>query len=626
MNRTSTTALALLITALAGALAAQLPDGYPEERVRYQFDKDDGVHMPDPLYLQNRVVLRSLRLETDGYGMQFSGEVVTDFEADRVPGSEELPRGQLPMVVQVELMMHDLVMRRDRNRRIVEPRPSATERGMLIEGQSATVTSSIAWGRYALAQFSLPRLDKPLPPGVYRVIARVEFAQQPESVRQALKWCSPLYGWDVEVDDLTGEVAFNPVMDRPERHDEMYREIVENHARVTNDALVYIGETFNGREVRVITPELADARNPANVVLLTHHVNTIGWIESLENGEDFVKENLERRMAQAERRADPEEKAEFIRRAHEEAEAMRRTNASGLKVYGGPNTPEELALRRSVMAALPTVYEQIMRLHDFMAERYWVLVAGVLQYNGFHTANVPGYNMYNAVQLNDNRADRDERRSKIPTGEARTRLWQEREEAWRFYPAEARRIAFDYLRTKEERDIWDSEKFTVRRDDQIELDVAKWAAFRQNFIEKFVEDTDRILRDLDTTRLYAVQLWPAARREAIEARDRVITLPFAHEYIVRVTLRDEPAENLMLEWRAEAQNYRHLGVNMDTVLARASVTPRVLQSQFDTSARLVYNLTQLEQSFIPVFRAGVKAGLAPAELPGNRPRSLPDVN
>lgn len=78
------------VLALAAAAPVALAqdftsDHYPRARVRmFKGDK----HFPDPYYVTNRVVLRTVRLAAAGGGMQLSGDLLTDFDADRIPAGE----------------------------------------------------------------------------------------------------------------------------------------------------------------------------------------------------------------------------------------------------------------------------------------------------------------------------------------------------------------------------------------------------------------------------------------------------------------------------------------------------------------------------------------------------------
>src|SRR5687767_14153810 len=102
-------AAALTLSLFACVLQAQADyAGFPEGRVR--LGKPDSIP-PDELYAQNRVIIKRTDLALVGSGMQLSGEVITDFDADRVPPDKaDLPKGQLMGIkVDVELYYWDTV-------------------------------------------------------------------------------------------------------------------------------------------------------------------------------------------------------------------------------------------------------------------------------------------------------------------------------------------------------------------------------------------------------------------------------------------------------------------------------------------------------------------------------------
>jgi hypothetical protein len=298
--RTITAAL-LLALLLPCALSAQDYAGFPESRVRQ--GKPESIP-PDELYDQNRVIVRRTDLVLAGSGMQISGEVVTDFEADRVPSDKpKLPKGQLMgLKVNVELYYWDTVFERSPGSgKVVMPQIDAKKPGLLVEGQSVTVSINNYLGRFGLASFTLPQLDKPLAPGVYRLVARVRFKTQTKEIQEAIKWCSDLYGARPELDQDTNEVFFRNVMNDKDLHEEVYRFLLDTRTQLSDETLLWIGEVYKDGALELVTPDKGNDRKPANHVIWSYHVSVTGQVlefeNQLDNAEAVVNADLEAKLS-----------------------------------------------------------------------------------------------------------------------------------------------------------------------------------------------------------------------------------------------------------------------------------------------------------------------------------------
>jgi hypothetical protein len=206
--------IAVLALVAPCALLAQNPDatGYPEHRVRQL--KDSTKYYPEPYYPQNRLILRNVNLAAAGAGMQITGTVISDFEADRLPpGETTIEPGQQKVTVEIELVQFTTNLRR-KGGAVVDPELAVNDQAHMtpVPGQVATVRVTGAWltkfGELGMQEFQLPMMSKPLAPGVYALVARVHFRSQPASVQSALMWCSDWYGqyfWGSGADRIIGD-------------------------------------------------------------------------------------------------------------------------------------------------------------------------------------------------------------------------------------------------------------------------------------------------------------------------------------------------------------------------------------------------------------------------------------
>lgn len=621
------TAVALAVSLVTGFCSTELAaqdTGFPASRVRGKRPAPEVVP-PDPLYTQNRVVLRYVNMRTDGYGLEIDGEVFTDFEADKVPSAEsKLPRGPLKDVkVDIELYYWPTVLERDTKNAaaILDPKIEPGQYGTLIAGQSVTARTKDIVEGLAVAKFQLPKQTKPLPPGVYRLVARVRFDAQDPAVKSALKWCSDLYGAETDFDVTTNQQVFNWVLDDPKLHDKYYEELLTTIRGVESVATIYIGEILNGTAVNLVPADKGNARTPANYILWTPYIQTLGWVTEIEN----TKVKLDEYEAQV--KANKDMPADVKERALAQIEFDRRTGVDGLLGrYGGRATREELRMYQMAVPAKAAVLEQVFKFEEYLSYRYWVIRDGVLSYN-WHRANHPSFVAWEAIKKNDIAAASRERKKKLDEARAATgglkAKWDTRETAWKFQPPEIRKVAFDYLKDKEENDVWDAEKFCVANKEtkKVELNVDAYAAYRLKFIEEFVKLTNTLFEDVITTERYSIQVWPNVLAEARMARDHVCTLLYAWEYNIRVEVQEESKDTVVAEWRKEGEANKLL--QLDRYFNKANgVAPGTIKTQFDGYLNTVDKRTGAP-TLRSAFRVALEAGKTGANLPGNKPRSAP---
>ena len=630
------TMAALTLALLSGALIAQDDYiGYPIERVRMVRPE---IRPPEDVYPQNRVIIRKADLAVVGRGMQVSGEVWTDFEADRVPPALDLPKGQLTgLRVAIELLHYDTVLERDpQTEAVLEPKIDPKDPGRLVEGQYMTVNVTQTEGNYGLVKFSLPALQKPLAPGVYRLVARVRFKSQDQKIQQSIKYCSSWYGARGVEDPDTQEMIWTDVMATPELHEEVYRELMDVTGEVSDTTLLWIGEVYKDGNLELIAPAQGTDRKPANYMAWTTHMMVVDQLikyeNELDNVDKVVDAELEQKLkVQPKRNATEAEikdlndkKEEWKKQAAEDKARIRRENTALIEQFCGRTSKAEVKLHTSAVTARMAILQQIAKLHDYLTLRYWALIDGHLLYTGFHSVNAPAYLAWEAIDKKDNRAASTARKQKLQEHQNATgglqAKWDARVVQWKYFPPEATKAAFDYLRIKEERDTFDPEKFTEKVGADIMLDVGKWAEYRTEFITKWLELTDQLLADVDTSSVYAVQLWPQAYAQAKSARDDVIVLTYAWEYYIRTEQMKEDKEVVKESWAREAESMPTL--KLANYYGRANNAPGTIKTRFDGSLSVIRSQAKVGD-LSAAYRRAIDRGIEPKFLPGQRPPSAP---
>ena len=632
---------AVMLALIGGTLAAQEDYlGFPESRVRMVRPES---HVPDELYDQNRVIIRKTNILPAGRGMQISGEVVTDFDADRVPMGEDLPKGQLQgLKVDVELYYYDTVLERDSTGAVMEPKIDPKNPGRLVDGQIKTVVVDDYLGNFGLARFELPVLEKPLAPGVYRLVARVRFKTQDKKLQGAIKWCGDMYGARADVDPDTQEIIWRQVMADASLHDEVYRFLVDSKGELSDVSLLWIGEILKDGNFELVSADKGNARKPANYLVWSYHLTVIEQLLAFENQLDNVdavvdaelaaKLALEPKAGATQEEIDKlnELKKRWTEEAKEDKQRIRRDNGDLIKKYGGRTIKtkdlNEPKLHTSTVAARMAILEQIAELQEYLSLKYWILTDGFLTYAGWHRINLPAYQAWEAIDKKDNKAatiDRVTNNKAVqdaPGGLAAK--WEARKTQWRLCPPEMVAAAFDYLRTKEERADFDPDKFTEKDGEIFVLKSDKWAEYRLEFITKFMEESNKMLSEIDTSTIYAVQVWPQAFSQVKSARDDVITLTYSWEYYIRTDLMKEDKEVVKEAWLRETDSMPNMKLGDYT--ARATNAPGTIKNRFDSSLNLAKVAAKVKDFTFKYARA-IDEGRDPKFLPGRRPPTAPPV-
>ncbi|MCB9932443.1 MAG: hypothetical protein H6841_03385 [Planctomycetes bacterium] len=569
---------------------------YPDHRVQVRH----GVHYPQELYTENRVLLRRLRVESDGRGMRLSGEVLTNLFAESPPGEPALPVGPLlGWKLEIALFQNDAMVDTHLPGEVPHlPSLKSSEPGRAVPGQQATITVTELHHVYGLGRFSLPWLEKPLAPGVYFIVVGLNFSSQRPVLRDALCWCPNLYGVHVEEvrDEHTLEMKEKrrPVYGHPELHARAYEDLLAQ-GELVDSALIEVGQVLEGGKVSLRGPGQAEP----NLHIRDGYLRRIDELSSAES--QFQSWN---EWWQQEKRKDEGNlRTEYMR--------LWRIFDEAIQARGGPLSPAERLISEQAALAEPQVLKQIRAFQDRLRFRCWVLLDGVLLYAGWHSVNRPGYDTWEAIKkqkYQPHQPPQPEPKSVRPN--TVRDVWRERRELWRYFPDEIRDIAFDYLRRKEETEDFHAERFTKLDAKTIRFDAAKWSTMRAEFLAGFLAQTDEHIAGLDTTGEYAVQVWPTARQQIVDARDAALLLPFAWEWYIRTEQHNEPGADVAAGWGEHSMLLpEHLRSELATQAARP---PGRIKDEFDLGYRGAYDQLQTYE-FMNRRRRAIDAGLP---LPG----------
>lgn len=628
-NKAVFAALAVLCAlCAAGSSAQQARMEYPASRVRIIWPPNAA---PEPFYDAHRVILKRLDVAVVGGGMQISGEVYVDFDCDSAPANLKLPAGPIMgLKLDAQLYMVNSVLQRESGV-VGVPKFDPLKLGTAVEGQSAQcVTNEVSSG-FGLARFQLPALARPLAPGVYQLAVTLNFGVQGATQRECIKWCSNFWGEDDEGEDpITLQRITHPVMGDKVLHERYFKEVMEALRKVESITQIYMADTLVKGAVVLRSPAQSTERAPANYAIWDQLTQIVSDVEQLEGQYPQIdadqkrfeenEELIEKRLAAARAKNPKVTRKDIIDDSRKLTASAKKRVDELIKMYGGKATKEESAMRASTVAARSVVLDQIKQFQDYLTQRYWVLVDGYLPYAGWHTVNKPGFNAYDAVANNNNKKDADDRNAKIDAIKAQPggldEMRRKRDETWKYFPNETIKIVYKYLDDSLEKADFDSKNFTKKSGSEIALDVGKWADYRSKWMAKFLKDTQPIFDEVDTSVLYANQMWPDVLAEAKAARDDVISNAYAWEFLIRTATGKvkEDAKTVVAEWTAEDQANPSLGLQKYIVISQ--VAPGSIKQRFDGRLSFIRSTIKL-LDFTPLYRQAIDAK-APV-LPGTKP-------
>lgn len=538
--------LALLIGA-GGLLQAQEPVNYPSTRVRLEQDNTVVGVQAQAKYTANRIVFRNVNVDSDGLDLGISGEIYTDFEIDEPPAGGKFQTGQMMGIkIKVELFEYPDPLKRKSD--IVQlPKLAPNYFGNPVKGQSVTVIVKDE-DEYGLASFELPRLEKPLPPGVYRLIATISFNAQENKIKDGLKWCSSWYGSEVEIItnpvNQQNETFEEEVFGNEELHDKHHKEILNNLRQIRDETVLYVGQLIENGNVKIRTKTKGEQL--VNLVKWGQYIRVCEWVSVLQKQIDGNAAYMETQLG-----ADGLTKEDIKRMKSQNKGQMARANAD-VKKYGGELSKDELKMFENAISDRTVVLEQAMQFEEVMTEKFWMFSDGTLLYDGFNTINHQGFVAYDACSNDDINKRRDERKvrlDKIKDGIGGLKGSKDRRaEAWKYYLPEIRKVAFKYLDKKLEKSDWDGKELCEKDGKDILLNEEYWSEMRNTWIADFLPSTDKMLEELDTSVNYAIRKWELVWEDARDARNDCISLAFAWELQNLKELQQISVKEVVAKW------------------------------------------------------------------------------
>lgn len=662
LNRIPTLAAALICALSCAATLSHAQEeeyeGFPADRVRKIYPES---HVPDPVYPENRVVLRRVDVEQDGPGMRISGEIFTDMESDSVPMGEDLPRGQLmDLMLTVDLYHFEEMIGREDNGTIRLPVIDQKDPGRRVDGQSTRVTITETLSGFGFTTFELPPMEALLAPGIYQLVASLNLPAQTAEIRNATKWVSELYGAEVESvpdRDANGNIVgfrdeFNDVMKNPALHTKWHDELITRIRTLEDAAEIWVGAVKQDNRVEMVPPEEAGDRDPANIMIWTKHHEYANQVVKYETeieeiDDDWadreleVFKNLDRGDGAEASEASIERKERSLRN---EVRRVQRDNPELITMYGGNATEAEQNMVLAATTARRAVVKQIVEFQEFLVRRYWELLDGHFHYGGWQSVNVPCHRLYEAILTDDPatlEADLiDERDAREETHGGADGYLEMRRKDFENYPSEVQTEALRYVRSRFLSNAWFPGRWVEKpsgapRHIIREGDRNTYYAWRREFITDFLERTDEVLEDLDTTHWYANAVWPTMLESARTVRDDVICQAYSWEYYIRVEVLSsedgEPADRevrnsirdeVVADWEDEAESSAGEDLDLARYHGKSQHDPSSIKSRYDGGIARMKRFLVIKD-FAYQFRRAKGAADEDDPLLGFRPRTVP---
>lgn len=587
---------AALFCVAALAAAASSAQGFPAKRVRpmHTFKYSAG-NQP---YLENdRVLVRRFSVEVGPRGgMRIVGEILTDFQVEAGRGFPAGPIRNLEIEValyQVESDGDDKLGDMIPGQRVVAKVSGTEDGGMDVDGAPVIL---------GLAPFEMPELDKPLPPGTYRLQARCNFQTQSEDVKKAVKWVKDLWGARVEYgqkeiidpDDpekkrkIITEVELSRtwVWEDPKLHEAMYKEFLNSEVLVSQGTL-FMGNVLDRGGLRITKD---------NVLCRDDSWRVFQQLQLYESQRKQVNDMMDADKKNNDLPAD-------VRKRRENDNKNILASLDKLEARsGGKMDSRELSGYNAMQAAMSNIRKRIIEWEDDLAMKYWLLLDGELWYS-WARVNRPGYNVYRAVDISNNKSDKEERikkLDKLKEGNNRADRDAKREESWKWHPEAIKKIAFEYFKDSEEKPDFDSEKFTRAEGKSIVLEPAKWAAYRVAFLARFVPRSEEALKTVDVSQNYAIQKWGDAYKAALDAREAIIAHTFCYELTIRTfKIQDKKDRELleaeiMKEWELEAGTQEEIK-RLRPYWIAAKTSPSAMLARFELGIKTAKKIVWIDE-------------------------------
>lgn len=553
-------ALAALV--LSSVAAAQ---EFPGKRVRPPHLAENWVGSPEAYLTEARVVVRDFSVDTSSGGMRINGRIWSDFD---VEGGRGAPSGQL-MELEVEVSLHE--QQSDLDDKLG---PQVANQMTKIKVNSTENVGDVALGT---ASFSLPEMSKPLPPGIYRLVARAYLARQTQKIKDALMWVPDIYGTYYEYDADGKPIEPGVRVYLSKHHKNAWRDMVESEV-CQSVGTMFLGNPYRGSTLYVGADNCL-CRDPSFGVfeeverLMDQRKKTDELYEQQKKDKDLDQRKVKASYEQSIKQVDM-----LITRA------------------GGKLESKEATWLQKTRATMKNIREAIVRFEDDLTLKYWIAFDS-LHYQ-FHTVNTLGYNCYVAIDKGDNMLDRREREAKqdkLKDPEEKRRAEEARAKAFQYIPEPIKKAADELRQISQENGTLDSVNFTRKQGKEVTLDSAKWSAWRVKFLGNFRNKIDPLIKAVDLSSNFSIQKWSRAFTLLTEARDAVIMHTYSYEWYLRMMpvekqvgatgdkkLREDADKAILEDWKTEAgENLKQL----EPLFTNARGMPASISSRFDTACK-----------------------------------------
>jgi hypothetical protein len=569
LNSALCAAIAVLALAFATGASAQ---EYPAKRVRPQHLAENWQGSPEAYLTAGRVVVRSFEIDMSSGNMRITGKLWSDFEVESGNG---VPAGQL-MGLEIDVGLYEISSDID------------DKLGTLVPTQEVKckVTSTEQAGDVTLgiASFTMPDLVKPLPPGTYRLVAKLPFAKQSKAAKEAIMWVADLYGVMPIYDENGMPTADSTRVYKSKDHKDAWKDMTENEVCKSAGTL-FLGNTVKGGAINIKT-----AGGDQNVLCRDASYDVYVDLEAL----DTQRKQLDDQYAIDKKNPDLDEKVKKVMKdAYEKS--VKLLDMLMARAGGKLDAKEGTTLSKT-KAAMTTLKNAIIAFEDDLNLKYWIALDTFHYY--FHSINKVGYNCSVAIDKGNTTLDREAREKIQKDMEdpiAKKARDDKREQAFLYIPEPIKKAAYDYYRRTEETTEFDSASYTSKAGKEVVLDPAKWSKYRVKFIATFRDKSAAALASVDVSLTYAIQKWGEAYKQLIEVRDSILIHIYCYEYYLRMIpvekeigkggnkqLRADADKQITTDWETEAGEQIK---ELKPLFPQAKGSPSAVYGRFESASK-----------------------------------------
>lgn len=567
---------AALVTAAIALAAAAGAQEFPAKRVRPQHLAENWQGSPEAYLTEGRVVLRSFEVDTSSGNMRITGKLWSDFEVESGKGS---PAGQL-MGLEVDIGLYEVSTDID------------DKLGSLVPTQEAkckiTTTEQAGDITLGIGAFTFPDLVKPLPPGVYRLVCKLQFTKQSKACKDALMWVPDLYGIDPIYDENGRPTGESTRIYGGKKHKDAWKDITENEVCKSTGTL-FLGNTIRGGSIKA-DKDTVLCRDASYEVYMN--------LEAL----DTQRKQLDDQYAIDKKNPDLDEKVK---------KNMKESYEKSIKLLdmlvaraGGKLDSKELTSLTRTKAAMTSLKNAVIAFEDDLTLKYWIALDTFHYY--FHSVNKVGYNCSVAIDKGNQSLDRDEREKRADEMKDPVKKQArdaKRDEAFQYIPEPVKKAAYDYYRRSEETTEFDSATYTTKSGKDVVLNASKWSTFRTKFLTDFRAKSASLLAAVDVSLNYSIQKWGETYKQLIEVRDSILIHIYCYEYYLRMIpvekeitkggnkdLRADADKQIVSEWEAEAGD---LLKEMKPLFTQAKGSPSAVYGRWETAGKQARKLLDM---------------------------------